>query len=155
MDRRVKVRWNVVLTVLLVLTLGFIWGNSLLDREESAQVSNGFLDRLAPLFEEFGLETEDDHWLRKLAHFAEFSALGCELTLLFYLNAGVHRRSFLMACGAALLAAVCDETIQYFTGRSAQFGDVLLDLSGAVAAALLITGIRQIANRRKKGKSKV
>ena len=85
--------WNTVLTVLLVSTLCFIWGNSLLDREESSDLSQGILAQLAPLIEGLGLDTQDDHWLRKLAHFLEFALLGGELILLFYVNAGARPAS--------------------------------------------------------------
>ncbi|MBQ9686315.1 MAG: VanZ family protein [Oscillospiraceae bacterium] len=141
--------WNTVLTVLLVSTLCFIWGNSLLDREESSDLSQGILAQLAPLIEGLGLDTQDDHWLRKLAHFLEFALLGGELILLFYVNAGARMRNFCGAAGISFLVAASDETLQLFTGRGAQVRDVLLDFSGALTALLLAALVLQIIGRRK------
>lgn len=123
---------TLLLVVLIVLTLAFIWGNSLLDREQSTEVSMGLLDKIEPYLALFGIEPEDDHILRKLAHFCEFGLLGLELALLVWLRLNLSLKSFFLAAAASLAVAVTDETLQYFTGRSCQLSDVLLDFSGAV-----------------------
>ena len=130
--------WNVILAVLLILTLCFIWGNSLLNRDDSADVSQGLMELLSPLFEDLGVDTGDDLWLRKAAHLGEFCALGCELTLLFCLNASLRWQSVCNACFCALLAALSDETLQLFSGRACMLQDVLLDFAGALIGAVLV-----------------
>ena len=132
MSYRTKNSLTLLLTVLIVLTLAFIWGNSLLDREQSTEVSMGLLDRIEPYLAFFGIEPEDDHILRKLAHFCEFGLLGLELASLVWLRLNLSLKSFFLAAAASLAVAVTDETLQYFTGRSCQLSDVLLDFSGAV-----------------------
>lgn len=132
MSYRTKNSLTLLLTVLIVLTLAFIWGNSLLDREQSTEVSMGLLDKIEPYLALFGIEPEDDHILRKLAHFCEFGLLGLELASLVWLRLNLSLKSFFLAAAASLAVAVTDETLQYFTGRSCQLSDMLLDFSGAV-----------------------
>ena len=43
MSAVIRKRWNIVLVLLLVLTLAFIWGNSMLPRTESQEISRGLL----------------------------------------------------------------------------------------------------------------
>lgn len=139
---------NGVLILLLVLTLGFIWGNSALDREDSAAASGEIMELFDELFEQIGLDTEDDHWLRKTAHFMEFGLLGAELALLFFLNQGRGLQSGCNAAFLALLAALADESIQYLSGRSPEVRDVALDFAGAllgIAMAALLSRRRQNA----------
>ncbi len=138
MDAARKRKLNLILAVLLVLTLAFIWGNSLLDREQSAEVSGDLMDLFSELFETLGFNTADDHWLRETAHFGEFAVLGCELCLLFFLNMGSRLQSAANAAFASLAAALMDESLQFMTGRAAEFQDVWLDFVGAGCGILLV-----------------
>jgi hypothetical protein len=87
---------------------------------------------------------EAEHIIRKIAHFAIFSALGFCASM----TAG-KRRLFSKKSGLVLvfcfLYACTDEFHQYFVpGRSSQFTDVLIDTGGALAgmlASLMITWI--------------
>ncbi len=119
------------LRLVLVVTLCFIWGNSLLSRDESAAISLRFTLWLQSI----GLPVTD-HFVRKLAHFCEFGLLGCELTLLFWLKYGLRLRELCLSALAAFLAAAIDETIQIFASRGAQIKDVLLDFTGALTGIL-------------------
>lgn len=137
MSERTKQGLINLLLVLLVLTIAFIWGNSLMDREQSSGFSNKLLDFIAPLLEAFGMETESDHWLRKFAHFAEFGLLGMELSLLLWLKKCFHFKMTALAALFCLLVAAVDETLQLFTGRACQVSDVLLDFSGSLCAIFI------------------
>ena len=140
-----KSRLRLFLRLLLALTLCFIWGNSLLSREDSAQLSGSLTEWLRSI----GIPVSE-HFLRKLAHFSEFGLLGCELTLLLWLR-GVRRpRGMGFSALAALLAASADETIQIFTGRGSQVSDVLLDFSGALTGILLCTLIIVLVTKKRK-----
>lgn len=129
---------SLILLLLIALTLAFIWGNSMLDRESSAQVSGGLLEWLGPVLDFIGIQTEDDHWLRKLAHFCEFALLGFELCLLFILRDKAGKSAFFAALAASFFVAAVDEGIQFFSGRYAHILDVLLDFSGALSGAALL-----------------
>ena len=135
MDAENKRRLRRTLQILLILTLCFIWGNSLLGREDSAALSRGVLRWLL----DHGFPIRNEHLLRKLAHFGEFGLLGMELSGLAFLRAGFRRRAALQSALSALLAASADETLQRFSGRSAQLTDVLLDFSGALTGILFLS----------------
>lgn len=149
MSVRTRRGLTALLVVLLLFTLAFIWGNSLLDREQSTEVSTGLLDFLAPLLDALGLDSEDDHWLRKLAHFAEFALLGAELSLLLMLWDRMKISSMLATSAVCLSVAVVDEFIQLFTGRACQLSDVILDFSGSICAILFVYLLMQVCIRIK------
>ena len=129
-----------ILSVLIVLNLALIWGNSLMTGADSGAISGGvlaFLGRFLPV-----LLTETGHtFLRKAAHFSEFALLG----LLF---CGRHRlarqESPLHLMGFGLAVACIDETIQIFTpGRASSLIDVWIDTSGyALGLAVILTAYK-------------
>ena len=141
--------FTLLLIVLLLLTVSFIWGNSLLDRKASAEVSRGVLEFIKPLLEAFGLNTDDDLWLRKLAHFTEFGALGAELCMLFALHRPLRLRLISDCAAVSLAVAAADETIQLYSGRFASLKDALLDFAGALTGIVLLYWIIQNIKRRK------
>ena len=142
-----------LLGLLILLTLGFIWGNSLKSIPESQAVSLSLLDRLKPLLDAvFGPDRITDHILRKTAHFCEFALLGAELRLLFLLMGQRGLQGLMNALFAGLAAAVTDETIQIFSQRGSQVSDVVLDFSGVVTGALVISLIAFLCRRRRERK---
>lgn len=155
MNASVRKRRNIVLILLLVLTLAFIWGNSLIGREDSQGLSRGLLARICTALETVGLhiDPENDHWLRKLAHFGEFGLLGVELCLLLWLNGHRSFQGFANGAFAGLAAAVTDEALQLLSYRGSQVQDVLLDFAGVLTGLslcwLLCGGIRR--KRQKTG----
>ena len=134
---------RIALLIAIVLTLAFIWGNSLLNREQSSDESAWVLQLVTPILELFvgkGMVTE--HLVRKLAHFAEFALLGFELLFWFSGVREKRKEMLLLAMAHGLFAALTDETIQLFSARGSQVQDVWLDFAGATTgalAALLIT----------------
>ena len=141
-----KRRLRRLLRILLVLTLCFIWGNSLLGREDSAELSRGLLRWLI----DHGFPIRSEHLLRKMAHFGEFGLLGMELAGLAFLRGAFRRRSAFRAALLSLLTAMADETIQFFTGRAARLADVLLDFSGAVTGILFLALILSLILKHRK-----
>ena len=139
MSAVIRKRWNIVLVLLLVLTLAFIWGNSLLPRTESQEISRGLLAELCAALEHVGLhlDPQNDHWLRKLAHFGEFGLLGAELCTLLFLNRRARPQGFVNCAFAGLVVAVTDEALQLISNRGSQVQDVLLDFAGFVTGLLL------------------
>lgn len=140
---------STMLICLCIATVAFIWGNSMLGSKASSNVSNSVLGALDPIIRRFGIVSKDDLWLRKLAHFTEFAALGAELLFL----AAVRRRLGLQAASncafTALLAALTDETIQLISGRNSQVLDVLLDFSGALTGILIAWLICRLIKKRR------
>ena len=126
-----------ILVILLIITLMFIWGNSLLDREYSSEES-GLAVRI--LEKIFGEGKVSEHAVRKIAHFTEFAVLGAELMGLFC--------RYPLSVTHGLFAALADESIQLFSGRSAEVKDVLLDFSGVLFGALIVMLIIRKSYRR-------
>lgn len=130
----------VLFTILSLMVLGFIFGNSLQSRGESSARSSGIADLLRPLFDPFGRisDVQFHHLIRKLAHFTEFAALGFCLIGLAVNTLWIEKKQRWVPALLSLATAVADETIQYFTGRACMIRDVLLDFSGALFGILLM-----------------
>ena len=126
-----------VLLALIILTLLFIWGNSLLNREQSSGESAWVMQLIAPFLELFvGKGNVTEHLVRKLAHFAEFALLGLELLFWFKGQPKKLKSALLLAMAHGLFAALTDETLQLFSGRGSQVQDVWLDFAGTAAGAV-------------------
>ncbi len=115
---------------LILLALAFIWGNSLLPPQKSWEVSDA-VQKILSYFTPVGSPSggADGFWgvaVRKLAHFTEFFVLGGLLRLRFR---GQQKAPWLPLL-AGLLAALVDETIQYYTGRTSLVFDVWIDFCG-------------------------
>ena len=149
-----------ILAILLLLC--FIFGNSLLDGEESGEMSASVLDFLHPVLrpvaELFSREpvTEEflHHLVRKLAHFTEFAALACFSALLLLQLCGRWRTPYLgYLLFGTLFSAVTDEFIQSFTGRGPSVRDVMLDFSGALTGILLTFLLAELIRSLKRTKA--
>ena len=119
-----------VYTLLALLLLAFIWGNSMLPGEISGELSGGLMEYVGKLFSVFGNRAE--FVLRKCAHFSEYAALGFFLGGIFTAGGkrGLDRLSSCLLCG--LLTACVDETIQiYAAGRGSSLIDVWIDTAGS------------------------
>ena len=151
MKASVRKRWNIILGLLVLLTLAFIWGNSLLPRTESQEISRGLLAELCAALEHVGmhLDPQNDHWLRKLAHFGEFGMLGAELGLLLCLNRRQSVQGYVNCAFAGLAVAVTDEALQLISNRGSQVQDVLLDFAGFLTGLLLCGLLCGIIGRKR------
>jgi VanZ family protein len=148
----------------LVLILCFVYGNSMLSKQESAEVSSSVMDAmegiLRPIVEFVTGGPVDDTLLHKVvrkgAHFAEFAALSALLTVLLHLIFGTWRTHAMgYVLFLSLLFGVLDEFLQSFTGRGTSVRDVMLDLCGALLGiACVITLIEIIKRLRRHQKSK-
>ena len=134
--------FRVLFTVALAATVYFSFSNSLEIARESSARSQQVMELLNSLLGRVGLGPLSEHFVRKMAHFCEFSLLGFwfMLCLRVYTRHFVRHVSWPLFFG--LLTAVIDETIQlYVPGRSSSVKDVLLDFSGVLTGlfiALLI-----------------
>ena len=133
-------------TVLLVLNLGFIWGNSLLPGEISGALSDWVKQILTRLFSAEASISSSGGLLRKLAHFSEFAVLGFLLTWLRVL----HEKNGWHALFWGILVASLDETIQIFIpDRGPALTDVAIDTCGVLTGMfLLIIGHRILRGKQ-------
>lgn len=120
---------------LLVLNLCFIWGNSLLPAETSQAFSDWVKSLLLCVIPGGEEAASGSGLLRKVAHFAEFTALGLLLTWQFWL---LHKNRWnALLWGTA--AACMDETIQLFIpDRGPGIRDVAIDACGVLAGMGLL-----------------
>ncbi len=134
--------------VLLVLNIGFIWGNSLLSREATQAFSGWVLSLLRGIFPGGNAASGSGHGLlRKLAHFTEFGCLGLLLAWLYSMLAKHHWLPLL----SGFLVACTDETIQCFIpDRGPGFWDVCIDTAGVTLGAVLLLAGYTIYKKRKK-----
>lgn len=122
--------------LLLILTLVFIWGHSCMPIQKSAAESGLVTQLLSPLLEVFvGTGNVTDHLVRKLAHFAEFAALGVQLLLIREKQTHVD---IARSVEYGFFAAFLDESIQLLSGRGAQIRDVWLDTAGVVFGVVMV-----------------
>ena len=139
-----KAQLRLFLHLLLIVTVCFIWSNSMVGKEGSASLSL----RLTAWLNGIGIPVTH-YFVRKSAHFCEFGLLGSELMMLFWLRGGVSLQSGCNAAFGALLSAVTDETIQIFSGRGSQVQDVVLDFSGALTGILFVSLTISLIGKRK------
>ena len=142
MGRNTQLR---ICTVLLILNLAFIWGNSLMPAEASQAFSDWMMSVLGSVPVEQAPEAGSGV-LRKIAHFAEFTALGFLLAWLFALL----RRRIWLALPFGIAAACLDEVIQMFVpGRGPGILDVAIDTCGVLTGILLLRiGYKLITRRQ-------
>ena len=128
----------IILWVFIVLTVGFIWGNSLQSTTNSAQTSSGVYTFFKPLLDfVFGKNNFTHTHFRKLAHFAEFFVLGIEIYLLFRVKYGNIRCKIITIVLIGFFAGLIDESLQVLSSRGASMLDVLIDFSGFCSAVIL------------------
>jgi len=133
-----------------LLTILFIWGNSLMPASISHILSGYARESINLLFHSVGDTTilSNDSGVRKLAHVIEYGVLGLSLTWL------VRDRLEIKLAAVALsgfLISLIDETIQLFsTGRSSEIKDIWIDFSGFMTGMLVVlcmAGIRKKQER--------
>ena len=136
-----------LLFALVVVTLCFIWGNSLMPASISGAISDWASSVLSWLLR-LPLDTAAGHGtVRKLAHGTEYLILGAELTVLLRRWRG-RPWSEVFLCGAGV--GMADETIQLFVeGRAGQIKDVWIDLGGFCTGVLICFLIHRRRSRAK------
>ena len=152
--------WKNAFLILSGLVVSVIFGHSLMSkaasREESAMVVGTVQQVLTQIHVEavsFPLHA----FVRKMAHFIEFSALGVCIGG-YAVNLGLIRGRKYIALPAflTLLIAVSDEYIQTFSGRGGLVTDIVIDYSGAVFGLLLAAGyvlLRKLIIKKKEQKA--
>ena len=129
-DRRM-----VLCTILLVLLLAFIWGNSLMPGSISQLFSNWVQNLLMETTPDSTGNPAGNGILRKFAHFTEFAALGMNLGWL----CGMLQKKQHWPVLLGVLAACIDESIQAVVPeRAPGFLDVCIDSCGILTGLALL-----------------
>ncbi len=141
---------RIILIILIAVTVTFIWSNSLADSDKSSEISGNIVEQVKPIVDP---NNKIDNELfttvvRKLAHFTEFSILGAEMMLLVctFAKSSLSFSFSLISIGIAFPFAIADELIQLTSsGRSCEFRDMLIDLSGIILGTVIVIIIRAVA----------
>ena len=122
---------SVLLTLIVLLTVAFIFYNSSLPPEQSAEQSGavgGIIAEIIPPETELGGFLQK--YIRKIAHFTEYGLLGIELALMCVF---LVKRRMPFALGSLFFAgtvALVDETVQIFSERGPTVSDIWIDIGG-------------------------
>ena len=145
MEERIEIRW--IFLLLAVAVTAFIWQQSTVPAPASAEISDTVRDVVVDAVggEQTSVGSFVDRFVRKIAHFVEFSLLGLCIEAYFLRRFGAGEIALRGAIGVFVAAA--DETIQIFTDRGASVLDVLLDLSGFVTASLFLLLLGELVAR--------
>lgn len=135
--------WNkgirALLTILVLLWVGYVFTNSLVPASQSSAISGGVVGQLNSMLHQIGIPMEvTDHIVRKSAHFIEFTLLGILLFLTIRSYSPHPGRHLFVGLFLGLLIPVADEFIQLFVeGRGSQVSDVVLDFGGILTGTIL------------------
>ncbi len=116
-----------------LIYIAFIFGNSATPAVYSAAESGWVTNLLNRVVGSIGLTALQfsEGFIRKAAHFTEYTGLGILLTLSLAKRGFFAGRRRLRLIPVGFLVACIDEGIQYFTpGRACSIKDVLLDTCG-------------------------
>ncbi len=152
----------VIDAIFIILTLAFIFGNSLLDVDKSNDASGSVTDiveKLPPV--QNAIENEEitrgevEAILRSLAHGFEFSVLAAEIMILFLLlRLKTPVVCLILTLVIVFVLGVADECLQMLNDRSSEMVDVLKDFLGGVFGASAVFLIHYLIGtriKRKKG----
>jgi len=151
-------------SILILLTLLFIFGNSLQNVEESTNTSEGVTNIIVEKVEPIKGAVESNKitvdeveaFTRSLAHVLEFAALGAEFMLLVLLI-GLKPLwcGILLSNSSVLVLAVLDEALQTLSDRATELIDIAKDFLGACLGTLFVLMLYAIMLSFKKKQNKV
>lgn len=139
----------VLLYITFTLSMIFVWGQSCISKEDSRVSSDAVVEMIKPIDElEPGYRSENgwtydelSTYVRKFAHIIEYAAVGFQLMCIFLLK-GRRKLVWYINCAfIIMLIALIDETIQIFSNRGSEIGDIWIDLAGSalgIGAAFVI-----------------
>lgn len=144
----------IILGIVFLLTVAFIWGNSMLSPELSDKISRlagDFLAKFVGVGDE--VSTVGGLSVRKMGHFCEFFALGIVAWLLLEFS-GLHiAAKSVIAALTGIAVPLLDETIQIFSGRGPMIKDVWIDIGGFAAGVfssiMMLWAVSRIVEKSK------
>ena len=148
---------RIVFPLLAIGWLIFIFANSAMDSEKSAQMSAGYSDTAIGIIEDItdsSVTTEQQtiivKVIRKTAHCLEFMLLSILTFLAFSVNGHSVKGHLFFHLFLGLSVGLIDEAIQLSSeGRSSSVVDVFIDFSGFLLGVLLCLFIETLHKHRK------
>ena len=147
-----------ICSVAAIIWIGFIWSNSAKTGEESGEMSSQVQDVIVEVSEQLNIDPPTtERTVRKGAHFLEYMVLGVLLSIdMIFIFSLLRRRHFFskalrifISLPVSFAVALVDEfVVQKATeGRGPSFVDVLIDMSGALLAALCAIFVLSLIRR--------
>ena len=139
--------WRLVLTLATVGMFAFIFSNSATTGAQSSGASQSVTKQIQAVFkviapqswiatasgEQFSILHE---WVRKIAHFAEFFALGMFATWCYFSYSKVAV-GIVLPLATVVLTPIADEFLQGQTaGRATELLDMMIDTAGGLAGVV-------------------
>jgi len=151
---------HIILTIITVVWILIIWGNSFTPASISGNESDSVLRFVTLLLNKIGLNIEIPSLLiRKIAHFSEFGVFGVILyntikSFQSYYDKKSKTHIFIPLF-FGLIVATADETIQIFSnGRVAMVTDILIDYAGFLTGLFFANLLIYLAGKRRLRKLK-
>ncbi len=152
-SERIEYFIRAFLFALISLTVLFIWSNSAATPVKSVQSSDRVAEIIRDILPPGRVENFLVTYIRKIAHFTEYSLLAIEASLLIlFIHRGRPVVRFILSLVFGFLVALCDEGIQIFTGRGNSMLDVAIDAGGYFLFSFIVMFCVMLilfANRRK------
>lgn len=129
---------QIILIILIIATIAFIFGNSVMPPDVSSEQSDGvagIIEKLIPSDTPLGIFIQK--YIRKIAHFAEYGLLGFEIALYVILYEKNSMKAAALNMLTPFVIGTLDEGIQIFSGRGPAITDVLIDASGFIFFSLV------------------
>lgn len=148
-----SMRFRVIMFILTAFMISFAFVHSAMPSEVSSNESAGVLGVFQSFLNSLGFDIKlSHHFIRKLAHFTEYTAIGMLLLSCAYsFNRIKPYKYYAQVLFFGLFTAVCDEAIQLnVEGRAGMITDVLLDFSGVITGAVIMLVTYIIYIRAKK-----
>ena len=131
--------WRYTWAIILILWLAFIFSNSLSTGDDSKKNSDRVVDVIENTFQKispnFSISAK---FVRKLAHFIEFSVLGALILSYRFLWDTDSRLHVYRTLFFGMLTALIDETLQLSSpGRGSRVSDVWIDFSAILVSIIV------------------
>lgn len=166
-----KDKKQLVMLVLILLTLVFIFVQSVLSPETSSKESDSVGNVIVDIVEDIvGTETEEDKAtidsirefvdknMRKVAHFIEYAVLGAEVFILLLFAFGKKKKlpltlpfelwTLLKSLPFPVFVAFFDESIQLVSNRGPAIADMWIDICGYLMVTLIAYLIAFLVGRK-------
>ena len=148
MNRKIPI---LILSLIIAATVIFIFSNSMTPGEISNRTSRTLSQIILGMIDPAEkIDPEVFHkFVRKSAHFVEFTMLGAELMLLaLFIEPRRPLTLIFMPLFLSLMTAVTDEFLQSFTTRTSSLADVLLDYAGSAFGIAAVFAIYLIRSKK-------
>ena len=152
----------VLLYITFTLSMIFVWGQSCINRQDSRNSSDMVVEMIKPIDElEPGYRSENgwtydelSTYVRKAAHVIEYAAVGFQIMAILLLKKKKELKVAINVLFLGGLIGLVDETIQIFSERGSEVGDIWIDMAGILVGILGARFVGWIVEKRLKKKIK-